>query len=140
MKRRIAGLKGVHAVSKLKNKRVQVSPRRPDGKDFYERQKAIPDQVWPLVRTHPDTGQKALYLSPRFTIGIEGMAQDEADAILDVLFEQQIRPEFVYRHRWQDRDLVMWDNRCVIHRATGGFEYPDVRTMHRTVVAGDKPF
>jgi taurine dioxygenase len=140
MKRRIVGLKGIHAVSKLKNKRVQVSPRRPDGKDFYEKQKAIPDQIWPLVRTHPVTGQKALYLSPRFTIGIEGMAQAEADEILDVLFEQQIRPAFVYRHRWRDRDLVMWDNRCVIHRATGGFEYPDVRTMHRTVVAGDKPF
>src|SRR5438270_7124765 len=53
MKRRIAHLNGIHAVSKLKNKRVQISPRRPDGKDFYERQKAIPDQVWPLVRTHP---------------------------------------------------------------------------------------
>ena len=140
MKHRIAGLKGIHAVSKLKNKRVQISPRRTDGKDFYERQKAIPDQIWPLVRTHPVTGQKALYLSPRFTVGIEGMAQAETDEILDVLFEQQVRPEFVYRHRWQDRDLVMWDNRCVIHRATGGFEYPDVRTMHRTVVTGDKPF
>jgi taurine dioxygenase len=140
MKRRIASLRGIHAVSKLKNKRVQISPRRPDGKDFYERQKAIPDQIWPLVRSHPVTGQLALYLSPRFTIGIEGMAQAEADEILDFLFEHQIRPEFVYRHKWQDRDLVMWDNRCVIHRATGGYDYPDVRTMHRTVVAGDKPF
>ena len=140
MKGRIAPLRGIHAVSKLRNKRVQISPRRPDGKDFYERQKAIPDQIWPLVRSHPVTGQLALYLSPRFTIGIEGMAQAEADDILDALFEHQIRPEFVYRHKWQDRDLVMWDNRCVIHRATGGYDYPDVRTMHRTVVAGDKPF
>jgi taurine dioxygenase len=56
------------------------------------------------------------------------------------LFAHQIRPEFVYRHRWKDGDLVMWDDRCVIHRATGGFTYPDVRTMHRTVVAGDNPF
>lgn len=140
IKRRIAGLKGIHAVSKLKNRRVRISPRRPDGKDFYERQKAIPDQIWPLVRTHPVTRQKALYLSPRFTIGIEGITQAEADEILDVLFDHQIRGQFVYRHKWQDRDLVMWDNRCVIHRATGGYEYPDVREMHRTVVAGDKPF
>lgn len=140
MKRKIAGLKGIHAVSKLRNRRVQVSPRRPDGKDFYERQKSIPDQVWPLVRTHPETGDKALYLSPRFTIGIEGLDEAEADEILDALFAHQIRPEFVYRHKWRDGDLVMWDNRCVIHRATGGFVYPDVRTMHRTVIAGDKPY
>jgi taurine dioxygenase len=140
MKRRIEHLDGIHAVSKLKNRRVQVSPRRPDGKDFYERQKKIPDQIWPLVRTHPVTGQKALYLSPRFTIGIQGMSGAQADGLLDSLFAHQIRTEFIYRHQWQDGDLVMWDNRCVIHRATGGFAYPDIRTMHRTVIAGDKPF
>ncbi len=140
MKTRIATLKGIHAVSKLKNKRVTVSPRRPDGKDFYERQKSLPDQIWPLVRTHPATGRKTLYVSPRFTIGIEGMGEDEADTILDALFAHQIRPEFVYRHRWRDRDLVMWDNRSVIHQAAGGYVYPDTRTMYRTVVAGDRPF
>jgi taurine dioxygenase len=140
VKQRIAGLKGVHAVSKLKNKRVTVSARRPDGKDFYERQKSIPDQIWPLVRTHPVTGKKALYVSPRFTIGIVGLSDREADEILDTLFAHQLRDEFVYRHRWRDRDLVIWDNRCVIHRATGGYVYPDVRTMHRTVIAGDAPY
>ena len=140
MKQRIAGLKGIHAVSKLKNKRVTVSPRRPDGKDFYERQKSIPDQVWPLVRTHPVTGRKTLYVSPRFTIGIEGLSEDESDVILDALFAHQVRPEFVYRHKWRDSDLVMWDNRSVIHQAAGGYTYPDTRTMYRTVVAGDRPF
>src|SRR5258705_11593078 len=140
MKSRIASLKGVHAVSKLKNNRGTVSPRRPDGKDFYEKQKFLPDQIWPLVRTHPMTGKKALYVSPRFTIGIEGMAEGEADEILDFLFAHQIRPEFVYRHKWRDHDLVMWDNRCVIHQATGGYTYPDVRTMYRTVLAGDRPY
>ena len=140
MKRQLAGLKAVHAVSKLKNKRVTVSSRRPDGKDFYERQKSLPDQVWPLVRTHPATGKKALYVSPRFTIGIEGISEKESDEILDRLFLHQIRSEFLYRHKWRDHDLVMWDNRSVIHRATCGFAYPDVRTMHRTVIAGDRPY
>lgn len=140
MKGRIAHLNGIHAVSKLKNKRVQVSARRPDGRDFYERQKAIPDQIWPLIRTHPVTGEKTLYLSPRFTIGIEGVSAAEADQLLDSLIAHQVRDEFIYRHQWRDGDLVMWDNRCVIHRATGGYSYPDIRTMHRTVIAGDKPF
>src|SRR5262245_26793527 len=102
LKQRIAGLKGVHAVSKLKNKRVTVSARRPDGKDFYERQKSIPDQVWPLVRTHPDTGRRSLYVSPRFTIGIQGLSEQEGDEILDQLFAHQIRDELRYRHKWRD--------------------------------------
>ena len=105
LKGRIAGLKGVHAVSKLKNKRVTVSARRPDGKDFYERQKSIPDQVWPLVRTHPETGRKSLYVSPRFTIGIQGRAEQEADEILDRLFAHQIQDEFLYRHSGGIRTL-----------------------------------
>lgn len=138
IKAKVDQLKAVHAVSKLRNKRVKVSERRPDAKDHYEMQKAIPDQVWPMARIHPVTGRKALYISPRFTIGIEGMAEDEADALLDILFAHQVRPEFLYRHVWQDGDVVIWDNASVIHRATGGYAYPDVRTMHRTVVAGER--
>jgi taurine dioxygenase len=140
MKHRITGRKAIHAVSKMKNKRVIISQRRPDWKDHYEQQKSIADQIWPMVRTHPETGRKALYVSPRFTIGIEGMPEGEADEILDFLFAHQIRPEFLYRHKWKDGDLVIWDNRCVIHRGAGGYTYPDVRTMHRTVIAGERPY
>lgn len=140
IKQRITGRQAIHAVSKLRNKRVTVSARRPGAKDFYEEQKSIPDVLQPVVRIHPVTNRPALYVQPRFTIGIVGMAQDEADELLDLLFAHQIKREFLYRHKWQDGDVVLWDNRCVIHRATGGFRYPDVRMMHRTVVAGDAPF
>jgi taurine dioxygenase len=140
MKKRLAGLRAIHAVSKLRNKRVTVSKQRPGAQDHYERQLAIPEVIHPLVRTHPATGRKALFVSARFTIGIDGMAEAEADEILDFLFEHQVNRDFVYRHKWGARDLVMWDNRSVIHRATGGYKYPDVRTLHRTVVAGDAPF
>ena len=140
MKSRITTLKGIHAVSKLKNKRVTVSPRRPDGKDFYERQKSLPDQIWPLVRTHPVTGRKALYVSPRFTIGIDGIAEAEADDILDFLFAHQIRPEFVYRHKWRPGDLLMWDNRCLLHRADANFDAARfARVLHRTCLRGTAP-
>lgn len=140
LRQKLEGRRGVHAVSKYKNKRVQASARRPDAKEQYTRQMAEPDVLHPLFRTHPATGRKALFVSQRFTIGIEGMREEEADPILDFLFEFQTRPEFVYYHHWKNNDLVMWDNRCVIHRATGGYTYPDVRLMHRTVIAGDAPY
>lgn len=137
MKARIANLRGRHSISKLKNKRVEISGAREDAVEFYKRQeKAIPDVDHPLVRVHPVTGRKSLYCSPRFTIGIVGLDEDEGDALLDELIAHSIKPEFRYRHRWGPGDLVMWDNRCVNHRATGGYEYPDIRHLYRTTVEG----
>ncbi len=140
IKGKLGNVRAVQAVSKFKNKRVAASERRPDAQEKYTEQLAIPDALHPAIRTHPVTGKKALYVSQRFTIGLEGISEEEADPILDFLFEHQTRPEFVYYHHWRDNDLVMWDNRCVIHRATGGYTYPDVRLMHRTVIAGDAPY
>lgn len=137
MKARIANLRGRHSISKLKNKRVQISGAREDAVEFYKRQeKAIPDVDHPLVRTHPVTGRKSLYCSPRFTVGIVGLDEDEGDALLDELIAHSIKPEFRYSHHWRDSDVVMWDNRCVNHRATGGYEYPDIRHLYRTTVEG----
>ena len=141
VKAQLAGLRGIHTINKLRNPRIAISPQRRDAARFYAAQGArFPDRAHPVVRTHPATGEKSLYVQPRFTIGIAGMAEAEAQPLLDMLFAHQIRPEFVYRNRWRDGDLLMWDNRCVIHRATGGYAYPDIRTMHRTTVLGDAPF
>lgn len=142
-RQRLDGLVGIHHVSKTKNKRVTISPNRPGAKDFYESQARnhVPVRQ-PLVLEHPETGRKAVYASPRFTIGIEGLSEAEADPILDDLFSRindRKRP-YHYRHKWRDRDFVMWDNRCLCHRAVGGYGLPDVRRMYRTVVAGDRPF
>ena len=137
MKARIANLRGRHSISKLKNKRVQISGAREDAVEFYKRQeKAIPDVDHPLVRIHPVTGRKSLYCSPRFTVGIVGIDEAEGDALLDELIAHSIKPEFRYSHHWRDSDVVMWDNRCVNHRATGGYEYPDTRHLYRTTVEG----
>ena len=137
MKARIANLRGRHSISKLKNKRVEISGAREDAVEFYRRQeKAIPDVDHPLVRIHPVTGRKSLYCSPRFTIGIVGLDEDEGDALLDELIAHSKKPEFRYRHHWGPGDVVMWDNRCVNHRATGGYEYPDIRHLYRTTVEG----
>lgn len=92
----------------------------------------------PLVRTHPVTGRKALFVSPVYTVGIEGMTQAEADAILGFLFKHMVQDQFIYRHKWQAGMLLMWDNRCTMHFAEGGYD-GHLRLMHRTTVAGDTP-
>ncbi|HEY4135913.1 MAG TPA: TauD/TfdA family dioxygenase [Alphaproteobacteria bacterium] len=140
-RRRIAGLHGVHHVSKTKNPRVVVSPDRPGAKDYYEaRAKEVPEIAQPLVRTHPETGRQALYVSPRFTIRVAELADEQGQPLLDELFAAMKNRALQYRHKWRDNDLVMWDNRCLTHRATGGYGLPDIRRMHRTTICGDKPF
>jgi taurine dioxygenase len=83
---------------------------------------AMGTQRHPLVRVHPETGRKALFVSMGYTIGIEGMGEADANALLFELFAHQVREEFVYRHTWHENMLVLWDNRCLLHRASGGYE------------------
>jgi alpha-ketoglutarate-dependent taurine dioxygenase len=94
----------------------------------------------PLVRTHPDTGQRALYLGNHAS-HILGMPEAEGAAILDELLRHTTQRQFVYAHRWQKGDLVMWDNRCLLHRAVANYEMGrERRILHRSVVCGTKPF
>ncbi len=99
---------------------------------------AVPDVVHPVVRTHPQSGRKALFVNEGFTVGIAGMPESEGKALLQELFQHSVQPSGIYAHRWRARDLVMWDNRCTMHRAT---EYDPryTRAMHRTTVEGDQP-
>lgn len=92
----------------------------------------------PLVRTHPVTGRKALYLSPVYTTGIEGLTVEESGAILGFLFKHMTQDAFVYRHKWRPGMVLMWDNRCTAHFAEGGYD-GHLRVMHRTTVAGEAP-
>jgi taurine dioxygenase len=92
----------------------------------------------PLVRTHPVTGKKALFVSPVYTVGVEGMTTPEAKAILAFLFAHLTQDEFIYRHKWREQMLLMWDNRCTMHFAEGGYD-GHLRLMHRTTVKGDVP-
>jgi taurine dioxygenase len=92
----------------------------------------------PLVRTHPVTGRKALYVSPVYTVGIEDLTEPEARAILGFLFAHLTQEEFIYRHKWREQMLLMWDNRCTMHFAEGGYD-GHLRLMHRTTVAGEVP-
>lgn len=141
LKDRISGQYGIHDVNKLKNPRVAVSANRPAARDDYLRfSKTHHSVLQPMVRTHPETGRQSLYVSPRFTIGIDGADDAEAQALLDELFDRMSDERYHYRHKWSDRDLVMWDNRCLNHKAMGGMAPNDIRRMHRTVLAGDEAY
>lgn len=95
---------------------------------------ALATQTHPIARVHPETGRTALFVSPGYTIGIEGLDDGEAQALLVELFRHQVRDDFVYRHRWSAGMLLMWDNRCVIHAATGGYD-GHARLLHRITLA-----
>lgn len=88
----------------------------------------------PLIAKHPETGVEGFFSTLGYIIGFEGMEQAEAIALLSELAQWQSRDEFVYRHRWGDDMLVMWDNRAVLHKATGGYE-GHRRELHRTTIA-----
>lgn len=94
---------------------------------------ALATQLQPIARVHPETGRTALFVSPGYTIGIEGMPDDEAGPLLKELFQHQARPEFIYRHVWQQGTLLLWDNRCLVHAATGGYD-GHRRLLHRITV------
>ncbi len=94
---------------------------------------AMATQLQPVARRHPETGRVALFVSPGYTIGLDGLPDDEAKAVLSELFTHLGRPEFVYRHAWSADMLVMWDNRCLVHAATGGYA-GHRRLLHRITV------
>jgi taurine dioxygenase len=95
--------------------------------------------VHPVVRTHPETGRKALFVSEHFTTRIVGLPEDASRALLDELFAHSTRPEHIYRHKWQPQDMVFWDNRSLMHLAAGCPE-DQRRKLYRTTIEGDVPF
>ncbi|WP_321857174.1 TauD/TfdA dioxygenase family protein [Paraburkholderia tropica] len=95
--------------------------------------------VHPVVRTHPETGRKALFVSEHFTTRIVDLPDDESRALLDELFEHSVRAEHVYRHVWREHDLVFWDNRSLMHLAAGTPDHLR-RKLYRTTIEGDAPF
>ncbi|WP_241291104.1 TauD/TfdA dioxygenase family protein [Burkholderia stabilis] len=95
--------------------------------------------VHPIVRTHPETGRKALFVSEHFTTRIVGLPEDESRVLLDELFAHSVRAEHLYRHRWREHDLVFWDNRSLMHLAAGTPDHLR-RKLYRTTIEGDAPF
>jgi alpha-ketoglutarate-dependent taurine dioxygenase len=131
-KQRIDGLRAVHS---WEQSRYNSGSRPASAEEIA----AAPPVAHPLVRTHPKTGRKGLYLG-NHTSHIEGMPVEEGRALLKQLLEHTTQPKFIYRHQWQVGDIVIWDNRSLLHKASDDFDMGDhVRRLHRTVVQGDVP-
>jgi taurine dioxygenase len=139
MKRRLDGTKAIHRYSM--RRRVDNSPRP---KLTAAQLAETPDIAHPIVRTHPYTGRKALYITAGECIGIvlrtgEPMPEGEALDLIAELDAHCVRPEFCYRHSWRIGDLVMWDNASAMHLAICDYVLPERRLMHRTTVIGSEP-
>jgi taurine dioxygenase len=135
IKRRIDGKRAVHSYRKSYD-RLEGSSWRPPL--TASQKEEVQEVTHPVVRTHPETRRKALFVNEGFTARILDMPEAESDELLQHLFAHSTEPRFIYRHRWQAHDLVFWDNRCAIHLAHGCA--PELRRhMHRTTVKGDAP-
>ncbi len=135
-KARIANLEAIHRYGDRYQAMAKEDKDRPPL--TAEQLAEVPDVTHPVVRTHPETGRKALFVNEGFTVGIVGLAPRESDVLLKHLFRHSVQPEHIYRHRWRAGDLVMWDNRCTMHRATE-YDLRHARAMHRTTIQGSRP-
>jgi taurine dioxygenase len=133
-----AMISGLRAVHDFQNFRVLFKNTEEDRIKLHRMEDMFPNPSHPVVRTHPVTGRKSIYVNPQFTLRIEGLEPAESLAILDVLFAQARVPEYQFRIRWTPGTIVFWDNRSTQHYAANDY-YPQRRRMERTAVVGDVP-
>ena len=100
--------------------------------------RSYPSSEHPVVRTHPVTGRKALFVNQMFTVRIAGLPQGESEAVLDFLFRHVLRPDFHCRFRWSENSIAFWDNRCTQHHAIWDY-FPAVRSGYRVTIRGERP-
>jgi taurine dioxygenase len=138
MKRRLLGLKAVHHMTKGYDSEAGAPATRIK---YDESQRGeTPDQAHPILRTHPVTGRKCIYINKLCVTDIVGMPEAESAPLLEEIYAHCTRPEFIYRHKWRAGDLLMWDNCSLQHLAVQDYALPQRRRMHRTTIAGTVPF
>ena len=131
MKQRLEGLRGVHD---LNYSRSQTEAKQ---QMTEEQKRAAPPVEHPIVRVHPDTGRKCVYLGQHAS-HIAGLSKSEGRSLVEEINRHATQPAYVYRLRWSPRDFLMWDNRCVLHSATDFDWINEVRTMRRTTTVGER--
>jgi alpha-ketoglutarate-dependent taurine dioxygenase len=132
MKQFISGLEAIHD---LKPFRALFGTSEEDRKNLQHFELLYPPQVHPVVRVHPVSGRKVLFVNPQFTIAIKDMDEREGRSLLDTLFHQALIPEYQFRHHWAPHTIAMWDNRSTQHYAVNDY-YPQRRFMERVTIRG----
>lgn len=130
MKKMIAGLHGIQMSGTRKINSADSGVQRAE-----EQRRLNPPVAQPVVRVHPETGRKALYLGDKVK-RFDGLTEQESRPLIDTLNRHATRYEFVYRHQWRQHDIIVWDNRCTMHLALGDFDETQRRHMERTTVLG----
>jgi taurine dioxygenase len=146
-KDRVQRLRNVHSYRyyRAKNIQAQKEEQARGGRVIQEhvlteeQLKTVPDVETPVVRTHPVTKRKGLFVNEAHTSHIVGLPKDESEALLAQLYRHIVKPEFIYTHSWQPGDLLLWDNAAVQHKATFDYDLPLRRLMYRTTVRGSAP-
>ena len=133
LRKLLEGLKAVNTSTKADASRTREDRIRTDGA-----RKSDFTAEHPVVRTHPETGRKALYVNPGHTVRFAGWTEEESAGLLEFLFEVQTRPEFTCRFAWQPGSIALWDNRCAQHNPVNDY-HGHRRVMHRITLAGDIP-
>ena len=138
LRRRLTGMKALHDYSKADEVDAAQGGKRVPLTDAEKMQ--VPPVTHPVVRTHPETGRKALFVSPGYTRRILGIPEAESEALLTELFDHCLRPQFRLTYTWERGDVVVWDNAAVMHSATSQHLPPNAhRTLWRTVISGETP-
>ena len=127
MKKLLEGLHGIHTGTRKVDD--------PNSEREKEQRKINPPIAQPVVRVHPETGRKALYVGEKVSC-LVGMTVEESKPLIDYLVRHATRPQFVYRHQWKQDDIVLWDNRCTMHIALGDYADGETRHLERTTVKG----
>lgn len=136
----IDGLEAVHRISPLAywGEPFDSALARDDAQKLYDDAAGVPPVIHPVVRVHPVTGRKNLFVNPGFTTHIVGMSRIESDGLLRLLYDHATQPEFVLRHHWAEGDVVIWDNRSTMHYAVDDYGVVE-RRMRRVTIRGGAP-
>ena len=128
LRKRIEGLKAEHVYGGRSRRGNELL--EPEDRD-------LPAAVHPIVRTHEETGRKSLYANPTHIVRIQGLAEAESERLIAELTEHMVATKVKYRHKWQVGDIVIWDNRCALHSATGGYPIEEKRIHWRVTIMQD---
>jgi len=135
MKNFFSGMVAVHSMSATKTREELNSPQQI--KEVQRSLEKVPPAEHPVVRTHPETGRKCLFVNRHFTSYLKDVSERESEALLNLLHDHIAQPEYQCRFRWEKNSIAFWDNRCTQHYAVA--DYNEIRRMHRVTVCGPRP-